>query len=186
MDMIGDNAANLGMVCSVCGRGLKPFGNRRLKDGVMCRVCNGLISPWLIDAELAQMTAEDVRKHLEEREANKARFETFSSDRVVEGRYTLRIDDTEKCFCFDRNGRNPDIVPLDDIDLIAIYEEPYPDSEGSIDVGFSIGVNHQKFRTIRFRLNEFPGIEKGSEEYSKAYALGLSYMNALLDKEVEK
>ena len=57
--------------CSVCGRKMTRFGNYRLKDGMLCRKCKALISPWITEEELLEMNTEDVKAHLLQREQNR-------------------------------------------------------------------------------------------------------------------
>ena len=182
--MLGDNAGRLGNVCIVCGRPLKPFGNKILKDGILCRKCIKLISPWLSDEEVAGMTVEDIKVHMKKREENKNVLNTFAISRCVDEKYELCVDDAKKLFYFNKNNDNPDVLPLEDFESIQVYEKKDPDNEENCDVWMKVEMKGKDFASIDFRLNEFPGIAKGSEEEQKAFELGMRYMN-VLDHEEE-
>ncbi|MBQ1478168.1 MAG: DUF4428 domain-containing protein [Erysipelotrichaceae bacterium] len=180
--MLGNNAEKLGLICSVCGKPYKPFGNRKLKDGILCRSCNRLISPWFTDEELLQKTSEDMKEHLLYREKNKELFNRFVTTREVDEKYSICIDDADHLFYVNKNSTNPDILPLEDFETISIFDRKYPDNENGVDVFFRLDMKHQEYGSIEFRINEFPCIEKGSEDYRRAYELGMRYMNVLLEE----
>ena len=180
--MLGNNAERLGMVCCVCGKPFKPFGNRTLKDGILCRSCNKLISPWLTDEELLSLTAEDIKGHLERREKNKELFNHFVTTREVDDKYSVCVDDNDRLFYVNKNSSNPDILSLNDFDTVMVYEKKYPDNEEGVDVMFRLECQRNDFRSIEFRINEFPCVLRDSEDYHHAYELGMRYMNVLLEE----
>lgn len=175
--------------CSVCGEDLTKFGNKELKDGILCRNCVKLASPWLTDEEYREMSVEQMKKHLEYREKNLAKLESFVKSRKVEGKYSLYIDDENGNFLIskkkDLKKDNPDVMPLEGIQEITVSEEKYPDGEGT-DVYFETKLEGGEFSTVRLRVNEFPGALRDSDEFREAEKLALDYLDALASDDFEE
>jgi len=173
--------------CSICGEELTKFGNRQLKDGVMCRNCVKLASSWLSEEDYRNRTVEEMKKHLKYREENLEKLAKFKKDRCVEGKYSLYIDDEKKEFVLskrkDMKKENPDIIPLDAVTEMSVTEEPYKEGEG-VNIFFEAVLENEELNTVRLRVNEFPGMTKDDEEYPKVCDTALAYLDALADKEV--
>ena len=172
--------------CSICGKKLTQFGNKKLKDGILCRTCAKISSRWLSDEDYENRSVEDMQKHLQYRKANLEKLNSFKTDKSVEGKFNLLIDRNKKQFLLSKRldyiKENPDLIPFDDIEEISIIEENYFDDEGK-DIFFEIKLNNDEINKIRFRINEFPGIEENSDEYKKANDLAFVYLNGLIDEE---
>ena len=173
--------------CSLCNEELTKFGNRDLKDGVLCRNCVKLASSWLSEEDYRNRTVEEMRKHLKYREENRNRLGDFVKDRCVEGKYSLYIDDGKKEFILskrkDMKKENPDIIPLDHVCEMSVTEEAYKEGEG-VDIFFEAVLEDEELDRIRLRVNEFPGMTKDDEEYPKVCETALAYLDALADKEI--
>lgn len=173
--------------CSICGEELTKFGNKELKDGVLCRNCVKLASSWLSDEDYKNRTVEEMKRHLAYREENLKKLEGFAKDRCVEGKYSLYIDDGKKEFVLskrkDMKKENPDVISLDDVCEMSVTEEPYPEGEG-VDIFFEAVLDNEELGKIRLRVNEFPGMTKDDEEYPKVCETALAYLDALADEEV--
>ena len=141
-DLLKNNEEYLEETCSVCGRRLTKYGNKQLKDGVLCRTCAIFSSPFLRDEDFAERTVEDMKKHLDYRRENAHRLESFKKGVTVEGRYTLCVDEENRNMIFSKKQdllkENPDIISLDSIREMSVVEEQYlkEDSE-TISVSFN-------------------------------------------------
>ncbi len=132
------------------------------------------------------MSLEDYKAHLDYRKQNEEKVEAFESDKTIEGKYTLYLDEKKKEFVIskrkDYKKDNADVVSFDDIKEICVYEENYPDSE-DVDICFEMKLNNKQIENIRFRVNEFPGLIKESDQHKEAIELGLRYLSAFEEEE---
>lgn len=169
--------------CSVCSRQLTRFGSKKLQDGMLCRYCAGFSSAWLKDEDYLNKTVKMMQEHLKYRKNNHTKFESFKTDIKVEGKYDLCVDLDNKQLYFSKRkdvmSENPDIISFDEIQEISIIEEQYLKQDG-VDVMFEIKVNNEQFDDIYFRVNEFPGINKNTEEYKEAIDLANKYLDTLV------
>ena len=173
--------------CSLCGEPLSRYGNKTIKDGALCRNCIKPASPWLSDEDYGRMTLEDFRKHLVYREENLKKLETFREDKKVEGKYTLYLDEGNDQFLIskrkDYKKENADVISFDDIDEISIFEENYMDTE-DVDICFDMKLkNNEEIDNIYFRVNEFPGLIKDSEQHEETISLAMQYLDAFESEE---
>ena len=67
--------------CSICGGEIGLLGNRKLKDGNMCKNCAKKLSP-LFD-ERRESTLEQIKDHLAYRERNKEVLAAFNPTRTI-------------------------------------------------------------------------------------------------------
>lgn len=185
-DLLANKDSYLDMDCPICGKKLTQFGNRQCKDGLICRTCAKLSSRWLTEEDFENRTIEDIIKHHAYRKENLKKLDDFGVSKEVEGKYKLMIDRPNKQFLFSKRKdflkENPDIIPFDDIEEISIVEENYFGEEGK-DIYFEIKLNHPELNTIRFRINDFPGLIEDSEEYKNTKDLAFNYLNGLIDEE---
>ena len=182
-----DNELEYGTdVCSLCGERLTEFGNKKLKDGILCRNCVKLASSWLSDKDYESRTVEDIRKHMAYRQENQKKLEDFVTDKKVEGKYSLYIDEHASQFIFskrkDLKKENADVIPFSAILEISIMEADYLD-EDSADLYFEMILDHEEIPMIRFRVNEFPGLDRQSEEFKKTDELAMAYLDTLAEEE---
>ena len=172
--------------CSLCGEPLSRYGNKKILDGMLCRNCIKAASDWLSDEDFEKMSLEDYKAHLDYRKQNEEKVEAFESDKTIEGKYTLYLDEKKKEFVIskrkDYKKDNADVVSFDDIKEICVYEENYPDSE-DVDICFEMKLNNKHIENIRFRVNEFPGLIKESDQHKETIELGLRYLSAFEEEE---
>ncbi|MBR4462195.1 MAG: DUF4428 domain-containing protein [Erysipelotrichaceae bacterium] len=182
-DLLKSNEEYLEETCSVCGRRLTKYGNKQLKDGILCRSCAIFSSPFLRDEDFAEMTVEDVKKHLEYRRENAHKLESFKKSVTVEGRYDLYIDEESRNMVFSKKRdllkENPDIIPLDSIKEMSIIEEQYLKEDG-VDVLMELELDSDEVKHVGFRINEFPGINNKTEEYRKTCETADAYLKAII------
>ena len=171
--------------CSVCGRQLTKSGNKILKDGYLCRTCAKMSSPWLSDEDFKEKTVEDMKRHLDYRRSNYEKLKDFVDSKVIEGKYSLHLDEEKKELYFakhrDLERENPDIIPFGDIEEISIVEEQYLKEDG-VDVMFEVKLNNDEIKKMYFRVNEFPGINNKTEEYTRTCQIADDYLKALVDE----
>lgn len=176
---MSDNLQN----CSVCGEILTDYGNKELKDGILCRNCVKLASEWLSDEDYKKRTVKDIKKHLRYREANLVNLDSFKVSRKTEGKYSLYIDDDNKLFVVskrkDLKKDNADVISLDDIVEMSVYEKKYQDKD-TVDVYFDIKLNNKELNEVLFRVNEFNGLSVDSDEYKQASELAINYLDELM------
>lgn len=169
--------------CSVCGKQLTDYGNKELLDGILCRDCVKLASPWLSDDDFKKRSVEDIKKHLKYREDNLERLKNFKDVRSVKGKYSLYIDDDNKMFVVSKRKDyvkdNADVIDFDDIEEISVYEKQYKNEDG-VDVFFEAKLNNKEIPVLKFRVNEFTGFDKQSDEYKKASELAVEYLDELV------
>ncbi len=179
--MENNDMDNMEKVCVLCGEPLSRYGNKKINGGMLCRNCIKAASPWLEDEDYLKMDLEAFKKHLDYRNANLEKIDAFHCDKKVEGKYTLYLDEENKDFVIskrkDIKKENADVLKLDDIGEISIYEEGYPDSD-DVDICFAVKMNGGQIEDIRFRVNEFPGLEKGGKDHEKSIKLAMDYLDA--------
>ncbi len=172
--------------CSLCGQPLSRYGNKKIKDGVLCRNCIKAASSWLNDDDYLKLSLEDYRKHLEYRESNKEKLAAFKEEKRVTGKYSLYLDETDKQFIIskrkDLKKENADVFSLDDIREVSVYEERYLDGN-DVDLCFDVKLDNEQIDNVCFRVNEFPGLMRDSEDYRKTLDLAMSYLDAFENEE---
>ena len=167
-DLLKNNEEYLEETCPVCGRRLTKYGNKQLKDGILCRTCAIFSSPFLRDEDFAERTVDDMKKHLDYRRENAHKLESFKKGVTVEGRYTLCVDE-----------ENPDIISLDSIREMSVVEEQYLKEDG-VDVLMELELDNDEVKHVGFRINEFPGINSKTEEYRKTCETADEYLKAII------
>lgn len=169
------------VTCSVCGRNLTKYGSKTLADGILCRNCAKLVSGWYTSGDLAERTVEQVKEHLDYRQNNLAVIKGFNGLKVVEGKYSLFVDDTKRQFVISKRDdlvkENADVFSLSMIENMRIIEKRYKTKSGS-DIMVEILVKHPQFRSLRFQVNEFGCLERDSAEFRLALQLAYKYINA--------
>ena len=169
----------LGKKCGLCGNELSAFGSKQLADGIICRDCAAKLSEWLTDEVLAETKLSKIKKHLKYREENAMDIQAFAPNIVSEGKYKLYIDEQTKKFAISKKKDlvkdNADIVKLSSVKSITVSKADCPDSEG-VDIMMELAVRSRQFKTIKFRVNEFPGIEEESEAYTQTKEIAEKYI----------
>lgn len=107
-------------VCSVCGGEIGLLGNRKLKDGNMCKECAKKLSPWF--QERRESTVEAIQAQLTYREENLRQLKNFKTTRVLGDDYKMYIEEIAgvPSRFYVSNSRkpleeNPDIIPFQDV-----------------------------------------------------------------------
>ena len=171
--------------CSICNEKCTDYGNRYLRDGIVCRNCVKFASPWLSDDDYKRRDIEDFKEHLKYRELNKEKLESFEPENVVKGKYTLYLDKDNRQFVIskrkDYKKDNADVLNYDDIQKLTIYDSK--DDTGNYNIYVNIDLNFEEIDNVCFRVNEFPGLERDSDEYNDALKKAYEYLGALEDEE---
>ena len=170
------------VTCSVCSKKLTRYGSKKLQDGILCRNCVKLASSWYDDKDYAAKTVEQIKEHLQYREANKEKLGNFKAEKAVDGKYSLYVDDNARQFVISKRENltkeNADVFDYDQITNLRIIERKYRNRDGS-DIVVEVKLNHPQFERLRFRANEFTALNRESEEYKQAVELAYKYVNAL-------
>lgn len=164
--------------CDVCGDKIRLLGNKKLKDGNLCKNCASQLSPWF--DERRDSRVEEIKEQLAYREKNKEVLQAFSATRSFgQQRTKLLLDEKAKKFLVTKTGKlheeNPDVLDYSqvtgcDLDINERKQEKTREvksSDGktkkvsyqpprytySYDFYVRIYVNHPYFNEIKYRLN---------------------------------
>ena len=159
--------------CDFCGDKIGLLGNRKLADGNMCKNCASNISPLLTGRR--DYTVEDMKVHLEQREANKARLGNFNATRSLGTSTKVHIDDNQKLLLVTASRKykdeNPDLIEFNQVSGCTLdidenkteikregadgkqvsYNPPRYSSK--YDFYIAINVSHPWCDQIRFKVN---------------------------------
>ena len=142
--------------CDVCGEKIRFLGNRKLEDGNLCKDCAEKLSVWFSDRRSS--TVAEIKAQLQDREANRARVESFQTSRSYGEHGRILIDDSKGEWIalrsHDSLRENPDVIRLDqvvdaqiDVDT-SKTEEKTKDAEGK-----QVSYNPPRYRyTYQFYL----------------------------------
>lgn len=161
--------------CDICGEKIGLLGNKKLKDGNMCKKCQSKLSPFF--RERRESTVSEIKEQLEYREANKNALSAFHVTSTFGDDFKIYIDEADKKFVVTRaainkfSEVNPDIIDFSQVVSFDVSidedekEVKYNDAEGnyksflpqrfaySYDFEVKIMVNHPYFNEITFNLN---------------------------------
>ena len=174
--------------CDICGEKIGLLGNRKLKDGNLCKDCAAKLSPFF--SERKESSVDEIKEQLAYREANKAKVEAFNATKTIGGNMTLVFDEGKKQWLASRTGKwqgsNPDVMEFSqvtgvDYDIDESKSEIYrKDKDGKnvsfnpprykydYDFNMTIYVNHPYFNEIRFQVNDNTIEVKNGVEYKEA------------------
>ena len=187
--------------CDICGEKISFLGNHKLEDGNMCGTCNKKMSPYFSGRR--KTTVAEMKEHLAEREANRAKLATFNANQVFGDSKKVYIDTVNGNFVvtyanpsgFDKD--NPDVLPLSAVNRVDIEvkeqreEEFARDGSGNhvsynppryryfYDFRCSIGVNWKWFDEIEFNLNTMRVEGFQSAKYHQCEMMGQQIRAAL-------
>jgi RecJ-like exonuclease len=174
--------------CDICGNKIGLLGNRKLKDGNMCKDCAKKISPLLTGRK--NFTLQDMKQHLAYRAENEKIVKAFNETRTVGRNYSLHIDDSKGLIVISRSSNyrndNPDVLQFSQVtgcDFVvdeekrSIVDDDAPKEEGkpalrkeiveySVDV--TVHINSPWFQDIEFSVAD--NLEKNSQDYQNAVA----------------
>ncbi len=161
--------------CDICGEKIGLLGNKKLKDGNMCKNCQAKLSPFF--RERRESTINEIKEQLAYREANKAAVAAFHPTLTFGDDTKIYIDEDAKKIAVSRYPTtkfaeaNPDIIDFSQITALNITidedqdEVKYKDQEGnyksfvpqrfaySYDFDASFTVNSPYFSEINLQLN---------------------------------
>ncbi len=176
--------------CIICFEETTPFGTKQTKHGPICRVCAHKFSEFFTDEDFSRASFKKINNHLRYRNDNESEIKNFTYDMKVDGKYTLYIDSKNKRIVVSKKNdlvyNNSDIIPAEYIKSVSIIEKPYQDDSNLIDVIFEIKLVGFVINKVSFRVNEFPGIERGSETNFDAQKKAHKYLNALVASQIFK
>ena len=100
--------------CDVCGEKISLLGNKKLKDGNMCKNSEKLLSPYFDGRRKTNLL--DIKDHLAYREENKKSVALFNPTRSIGSYKRVILDDfSEKFIVTSSNNwqnENPDIIDI--------------------------------------------------------------------------
>ena len=161
--------------CDICGEKIGLLGNKKLKDGNMCKNCQAKLSPFF--RERRESTIDEIKAQLEYREANKAAVAAFHVTSTFGDDTKIYLDEANKKFLVTRAAMNkfaeanPDVIDFSQVvsfDITIDEDEDevrYQDAEGnyksfvpqrfaySYDFEVKIMVQNPYFSEINFNLN---------------------------------
>ncbi len=174
--------------CDICGKKIGLLGNRKLKDGNMCKDCAKHVSLYLTGRK--QFKVDDMKEHLAYREENRQKLEEFSPTRTIGTDTKLYIDDNSGQWLISRYPRykehNPDILTFDQVTGCSVsideskreLKRELPDGKEtsynppryrySYDFRVEINVNNPWFSEIGFQVNRSSVGERDSIEFRNA------------------
>ena len=171
--------------CSICVGNLTEFGNKDIKNGVVCRYCVKKASPWLSDEDYLRRDVKAFKKHLEYREKNQQIVDSFEPERTIEGKYSLYLDRDHGEFVIskrkDYKKDNADVLKYKDLKELTIFEEK--DETGNYNLLMDIQLKNKEIDNVCFRVNEFPGLERESKEYKAALDKAYEYLNGFNEED---
>ena len=165
--------------CSICGGNLTEFGNRNIKNGIVCRYCVKKASPWLSDDDYLKRDVKAFIKHLKYREKNQAKVDAFEPERTISGKYSLYLNRDKGEFVIskrkDYKKDNADVLLYKDIKELTVYEQKDP--TGNYNIYMDVRLKNKELDDVCFRVNEFPGLDRESKEYKIAMDKAYEYIN---------
>ena len=106
--------------CVFCGKEIGLLGKKKLEDGVTCKDCVALLSPWFTDRK--NSTVAEIDQQLAYREENRKNLESFNGTAEYgEDAEIFIVDEPNRRFIVlprrntDVARYNPDILSFDDI-----------------------------------------------------------------------
>ena len=103
--------------CSICGKKIGLFGNRKLEDGNLCKNCAAKLSPFF--SERRSSTVEEIRAQLEYRKRNRDAVQAFHVTRALGDSTKVLLDDDAGKFMVtaarDLAEANPDVMSFADV-----------------------------------------------------------------------
>ncbi|MBQ4496777.1 MAG: DUF4428 domain-containing protein [Spirochaetaceae bacterium] len=163
--------------CDICGDKIGLLGNKKLKDGNMCKNCQAKLSPFF--HERRESTIEEIKAQLEYREKNKEAVAAFRATTTFGDSMKIYIDEAAKKFLVTRSpinkfaDANPDVIDFSQVVAfdVSIDEDEnevrYKNSEGeyksftpqryaySYNFEVKLTVQNPYFSEISFNLNEY-------------------------------
>jgi rubrerythrin len=171
--------------CDICGDKIGLLGNRKLEDGNLCKECAAKLSPFTTDRR--RTTVDEIKAHLDYREANKDEVAKFNVTRTFGDRTKVMLDEDNQKFIVTSASRwqseNPDVIAFSQVTGCqseireSRTEIKRKDAQGKevsfnpprydIDYDFylTIHINSPFFNEIEFKLNNNRIEERTSVEF---------------------
>ena len=103
--------------CGICGGKIGLLGGTKLEDGNLCGDCHKKLSPYYRPGKSTSIN--DVRAHLEYREANKALVQEFNATKIMGKTTKVYVDEEKGQFLVSGSSNfkstNPDVMNLTDV-----------------------------------------------------------------------
>ena len=173
--------------CDICGEKIGLLGNRKLKDGNLCKDCASKLSPFF--SERRESTIDEIKEQLAYREANKAKVASFKPTKTIGGNMTMAFDENKKQWLASRSSKwqsgNPDILDFDQVTGVDYKvnenrsEVFHEDRDGKkisynpprykydYDFNMKIYVNSPWFNEIAFQVNDENISMKNGTQYKE-------------------
>ena len=102
-------------VCDVCGGKIGLLGNRKLKDGNLCKDCAAKLSP--LFSERKQSSVAEIKEQLAYREENKKAAAAFNAARTLGAGKKVLVDDAAGKFMVTsgRKDENADVIDISQV-----------------------------------------------------------------------
>ncbi len=159
--------------CSICKNEIGLLGNRKLRDGNLCKECEAKLSPWFYERK--NSTVSEIKKQLTYRKKNYEILKELKITSEYGGRYTVCIDDEQKKFFVAKTKNyieeNCDVIDFSQVKRVEfkmlenISEEYRTDEEGkrqsyepnayiySYNAHITITIENPYFDVISFNLS---------------------------------
>jgi len=177
--------------CDICGEKIGLLGNRKLKDGNLCKECAKKLSPFFDDRRVS--TISQIKEQLKYREEKKHAVADFHVTRTL-GDYTkVMLDEDAGKFIVTSarkwQDENPDVMNFSqvtgcDIDISESRTELMQENKDGERVSYTppryefyydffitIYVNNPWFDEMRFKVNSGSIKSKGSIDYREAASI---------------
>ncbi len=171
--------------CTICHKPLTLYGSVAIKNGMLCRDCAKLCSPFLSEQEIHKMTAEEITQHLQYRSENNERLQQLKFDKLINGSLSLFVDDAKENILLTKRDdyvkENADIIPLKDIRDISVTRSYVADQQENVDINVRITLDNPQITNIKVRVNQFPNIVRESDDYKETVRKAAELKKALED-----
>ncbi|MCL2045273.1 MAG: DUF4428 domain-containing protein [Oscillospiraceae bacterium] len=176
--------------CDICGGKIGLLGNRKLDDGNMCADCAKKLSPFTTDRR--KTSINEIKAHLEYREANKAELAALNVTKSVGDCYMVHIDEEAGKFVVSSSNKwqqeNPDVISFSQVTKCVGTKDEHrtelmqKDKDGKLvsyrprqykyeyDFYVTLSIDSPFFDEIRFKVNMYM-VDGESKEYGRIDAI---------------
>lgn len=127
--------------CALCGKEIGALGKRKYDGGVICKDCDGLLSPFFYGRK--RSTLDEIKRQLEMREANKQKVQQFvvTQQFDIDNKY-LFVDTTHNWFSVGyhmNTDYNPDVFSFTDL-VSCTVEQDQSETEDGIEYDYELTI----------------------------------------------
>ncbi|MGN0467483.1 MAG: DUF4428 domain-containing protein [Acutalibacteraceae bacterium] len=189
--------------CDICGGKVNTLTQKKLADGFLCSDCKHKLGSFT--SGWKQRSVEDAKKHLQQREENKAKYQQFVCSATAGGQYnSIQVDFNKRQFIFainnnDYKSGNPQVFDFSqlqdfwleqefrslsdsDNDGIPDRMDNYDNRQGGQNNGFMGMMNNQmnamNMSMVNVPLSAQPFIRNSSSSFSSTSIKEVSDINA--------